>query len=297
MDNQTIPIFFAVDNSYIPFLAVTLQSLIDNSSINHFYDIKILYTKLSYENQNSIKNRYGCKNIKIEFVDLNRYLFNYDDKFYTRDYYSKTTYFRIFIPDLYPEYDKAIYLDSDMVILTDIAKLYDIDIKNNLLGVVSDGTVATTPQFQEYVEKVVGMSSYKYYFNAGMLLMNLDELRNFRFQEKFLYLLDTMKFTVAQDQDYLNRICKGRTRMLDSSWNTTTFGIKKGINNNPNLIHYNLYFWYYAKKTDYYNEILKIKEDHTDKEINNNFMGGKKLIDLAVKESSCVGDDRLRTTR
>ena len=109
MNKQTIPVFFAVDDCYIPFLAVVMQSLIDNSSIENTYDIKILYTKISIENQNSIRNKYESENINIEFVDLNNYLAKFDDKFYTRDYYSKTTYYRLFIPDLYPEYDKAIF--------------------------------------------------------------------------------------------------------------------------------------------------------------------------------------------
>ena len=41
---EVIPIFFAVDDVYSPFLAVTLQSLIENASKNYYYSIKILYT-------------------------------------------------------------------------------------------------------------------------------------------------------------------------------------------------------------------------------------------------------------
>ena len=44
---KVIPIFFAVDDFYIPTMAVTLQSLIDNSSKNYYYSIKILYTNVS----------------------------------------------------------------------------------------------------------------------------------------------------------------------------------------------------------------------------------------------------------
>ena len=305
MNKQNIPIFFAVDDGYLPFLAVVMQSLIDNSSKENIYDIKILYTKISDENQRKIKNKYENDNVKIEFVDLNKFLEKFNDKFYTRDYYSKTTYYRLFIPDLYPEYDKAIYLDSDMTVLTDVAKLYNIDIKDNLLAAVPDGVIQSEPAFQEYVEKVVGMSDYNYYFNAGMLLMNLDELRKFKFMDKFLYLLETIKFAVAQDQDYLNRICKGRTYMLDESWNTMPGGIAE--KENLNIIHYNLsykpwhfdnimyqdYFWYYAKKTDFYEEILRIKNEYTDEQRNKDLLSGENLINLAIKEANCVGDDRV----
>ena len=306
MSKQTIPIFFAVDDGYLPFLAVVMKSLLDNSSKENTYDMKILYTNISDENQSRIRKEFESDNVIIDFVDLNKYLEKLNDKFYTRDYYSKTTYYRLFIPELYPQYDKAIYLDSDMAVITDITNLYNIDLGTNLIGAVPDGVIQAEPAFQEYVEKVVGMSDYNQYFNAGMLVMNLDELRKFKFKEKFLYLLETTKFAVAQDQDYLNRICKGRTLMLDGSWNTMPGGIIEADKENLNIIHYNLsykpwhfdnimyedYFWNYAKQTSYYEDILKIKENYTDEQRNNDLMAGEKLILLAIKESNCVGDDR-----
>lgn len=43
---EVIPIFFAVDDEYVPFLAVTLESLIENASKNYYYSMKILYTHI-----------------------------------------------------------------------------------------------------------------------------------------------------------------------------------------------------------------------------------------------------------
>ena len=303
---NTIPIFFTVDDGYIPFFAVVLESLIDNASKEYNYDIKVLYTKISDENQKRIKTKYESDIVNIEFVSLNSYLEKMQDKFYTRDYYSNATYYRLFIPDLYPQYDKAIYLDSDMTVIGDISKLYNIEMDDNLIAAVPDGAVQAIQPFQDYVETVVGMSDYNKYFNAGMLLMNLSELRKFKFQEKFLYLLETIKFTVAQDQDYLNRICKGRTIMLDSSWNTMPGGIIEEGSDKLNIIHYNLsykpwhfdnimyqdYFWRYAKMTEYYDDIIKIKEAYTDEQRNNDLLAGENLVKLTIKETACVGDDR-----
>ena len=309
MSKPTIPVFFTLDDNYIPFFAVALQSLIDNSSKENNYEIKVLYTNsgISNENQTKIKNKYEKDNFTIEFVDVYSRLEEIQDKLYTRDYYSNATYYRLLIPELYPNYDKAIYLDSDMAILTDVATLYNIDLEDNLLAAVPDGAVQAVPPFQEYVEKVVGLSDYNNYFNAGMLLMNLDALRKYKFQEKFLYMLGTFKFTVAQDQDYLNRICKGRVKILNSSWNTMPGGIQEENRNNINIIHYNLsykpwhfdnimyqdYFWYYAKKTEYYEDILKIKKEYTDEQRNNDLVAGENLVKLAMKEADCVGDDRV----
>ena len=151
---EVIPIFFAVDDGYMPYLAVALESLIDNASKNYYYSIKILYTNISEDNKQKI-NKYQRTNVNIEFVDLNYYIEKVKDKLYTRDYYTKTTYFRLFIANLYPQYDKAIYLDSDIVVLGDISELYNVELGDNLSAAAPDGVIQTTKVFQEYAEKVV----------------------------------------------------------------------------------------------------------------------------------------------
>ena len=302
---EVIPIFFAVDDGYIPFLAVTLQSIVEKSKEEYYYVVKILYTNISEENKEKI-NKYKRENIEREFVNLNYYIEKVKDKLYTRDYFSMTTYFRLFISNLYPQYNKAIYLDSDIVLLTDVAELYMQDIGDNLVGAVADDIIQQNEVFQEYVEKVVGVASYKTYFNAGMLIMNLDELRKTDFQGKFLYLLETVKYSVVQDQDYLNRICKGRVKLLDKSWNVMPNATKDINEADIKLIHYNYqykpwhydnipyakYFWDLAKKTEFYNKLAEVKENFTDEMKYQDRVADTKLRELAKKETDCVGDDR-----
>ena len=303
---EIIPIFFAVDDKYVPFLAVTLQSLVNNASQENYYVIKVLYTNMSEESKEKI-SKYTRENVNIEYVDLNYYIEQIKEKLYTRDYFSMTTYFRLFISNLYPQYNKAIYLDCDIVLLKDIAELYNIDIGDNLLGAVPDDIIQKNEVFQEYVEKVVGVASYKTYFNAGMLVMNLDELRKFQFQEKFLYLLENIKFSVVQDQDYLNRICKGRVKLIETAWNLMPTASDDMKEEDIKLIHYNYqykpwhyndirfgkYFWELAKQTEFYDTIHKIKEDFSDEMKYKDREADIALRELAQKESDCVGDDRI----
>ena len=303
---EVIPIFFAVDDVYIPFLAVALESLIDNSSKDYYYSVKVLHTNVSEENRNKIY-KYKRENVDIEFVDLNYYIERVKDKLYTRDYYTKSTYFRLFVPDLYPQYSKALYLDSDITIVGDIAELYNTDMGNNLVAGIPDGAVQTVDVFKEYVEKFVGVRDYNEYFNAGILLMNLSELRKFRFQEKFLYLLEKVKYTVAQDQDYLNRLCKGRVKIVDKVWNAMPMPELGIPAEDVKLVHYNLnakpwhydnilyqeFFWKYAKKTEFYDDIVNQLNSYTDQQKADDMEKGKKLIELAKYEADCVGDDRL----
>ncbi len=303
--NREIPIFFGVDDGYCPFLAVTIQSLLDNSSPEYTYSIKVLHMDISSENKKKIA-KYEQENASIEFVDLNYYIEKIKDKLYTRDYYSKTTYFRLFIPNLYPQYDKALYLDSDIVVLDDIAKLFATDMGDNLVAAAPDDVIQFNPVFQTYVEKVVGVADYRRYFNAGVLLMNLHQLRKFKFQEKFLYLLDKIKFSVAQDQDYLNRLCKGRVTFLERTWNRMPIEDPKIKPEEVRLVHYNLefkpwhfedilykeFFWMYAQETEYFEQIQEIRESYTAEDRFRDAQNHEKLRKLAKRESDCVGDDR-----
>ena len=52
--------------------------------------------------------------------------------------------------------------------------------------------------------------------------MNLQKLRDIQFEDKFLHLLETVKYRFAQDQDYFNRICKGNIKYLKEYWNVET---------------------------------------------------------------------------
>ena len=265
----------------------------------------MLHTNVCEKHKKQIK-KYECENVNIEFVDLSYYIEKVKDKLYTRDYYTNTTYFRLFLPELYPQYDKVVYLDSDIIVVGDISELYNVDMGTNLITAAPDDIIQYNKVFQDYAELVVGVAKYQHYFNAGVLLMNLDQLRKFKFQEKFLYLLGTVKFSVAQDQDYLNRLCKGRTTLISHDWNVMPYVNEETKKEDIKLIHYNFaykpwhfedvtyneYFWKYAQKTEFYDEIIKIKESYTEEQKFQDREAERNLVELATKENACVGDDR-----
>lgn len=290
-----IPIFFAADDAYIPFLAVTIKSLIDKINKSNIYNLRILYTNITEENKKEIM-KYENENIIIEFVNVSKNLEKLEDKLLIRDYYSNATYYRILIPNLYPEYEKVLYLDSDIVILDDIAKLYNINIKKYLIGGVPEHWFRKYKEFQNYAKKVIGCSNYKQYINAGVMLMNLQNLRKIQFEEKFLHLLETVKYRFAQDQDYFNRICKGNIKYLNEYWNASGYLYNKA---KPGIVHYtvfkpwlfkdmpnNQYFWNTAKKTVFYDYIASLSNEEGKQKGENSLSEFRRI---AKYESDCVG--------
>ena len=121
-----VNLFFACDNAYVPFLAVTLTSLKENCNPKRDYALRILHTGLDPENIRRLTDSFASDGFTMEFIDITQAVEQFADKLHTRDYYSKSTYYRLFIPDLFPGLDKALYLDSDVVLLGDVSELYDV---------------------------------------------------------------------------------------------------------------------------------------------------------------------------
>ena len=97
--NKNIPIFFATDDGYIPFLAVALASIKQNASKDYNYSIKVLCNKRNVSRVNIQKiNKFKDTNFDIEFVDISAKQAEINNRMYTRDYYSKAIYYRFFIP-------------------------------------------------------------------------------------------------------------------------------------------------------------------------------------------------------
>ena len=279
MMNREIPIFFTIDDSYAPFLAVALNSAIKNSDPQRNYKAIVLYQDLGADNISRLQ-ALQTENFKIELMPIRANMEALDDRMSNRlrcDYFTLTIYFRLFIPSMFPQYDKGIYIDSDVVLTDDIAKLFDIDIGENYIGACNDLSIADIPPLVAYTEKAVGVNA-KEYINSGVLLMNLKKMRDDDLEGHFLSLLNKYHFdSIAPDQDYLNAICNGKIYYLEEKWDTMPNDAKPMLTE-TSLIHYNLFskpwcydgiqyeeqFWNYAQDCGFIDEIREFKASYTE---------------------------------
>ena len=137
--------------------------------------------------------------------------------------------------------------------------------------------------------------------------MNLAEMRRFDFENRFIELLNKYKFRVAQDQDYLNVICKGHVHFIDETWNQMPLPVEIERPAKPKLIHYNLsfkpwrldgilyeeYFWNFARKTSFIYDILETKRSYTKEMQENTERQTLKLMQL-TKEQADDTEENLR---
>ena len=297
MKETIIPIFYACDDAFVKYTVVSMYSLIQNASKANKYVLHILYTEISDE-MKSVVNKLADDRFEIRFVDVTPYLKSISDKLPLRDYYSKTTYYRLFIAEMFPEYTKAVYIDSDTVIRGDISKVYLTDIKDAYLGACHEQAMVQSEVYGTYVEKVVGVSRYNF-FNAGLMLINCEQFRLHFVLDKFIDYLHYYNFVVTQDEDYLNLICKDHVYWLDQRWNTEVFGELPYPVEQAEMIHYIMsnkpwhyedclhgnYFWEYAEQTEVYEQLLAVRENYTDEEKQRDAKSGENLLALAVSET------------
>ena len=269
----TIPVFFSVNDAYAPYLATALTSIRQNASPRYQYRIHVLSDDLSPENRRQIASL-GNDRFLIGFIPLRSRLLPLVPQGLERHSFeafsSLTIYFRLFIPVLFPQYDKGIYLDSDIIVPGDLADLWEEPLGSKLIGACADYSVGHIAPFVRYIDEYVGVS-HRNYVNSGVLLMNLKGLREADLCGKFLHWLQHYDLeTVAPDQDYLNVLCKDRIHYLDPEWDAMPSERFSSFEN-PLIIHFNLnakpwlnesvpyddLFWQYAAASGYEKEIRR----------------------------------------
>ncbi len=287
---KAIPVVFAANNNFVPMFATCFQSLIDQSSETNNYDVVLIGSDITKENQGILSEMViNHPNISLRFYDPGRLLQNYHLK--ANAHISVETYYRFLIQDILPAYDKVLYLDCDMIINADVAELYATDVEGYMLAAAKDpdflGQInGASAKTKKYCKDTFHMKNPYRYFQAGVLLFNIREMQKAYSLDEWLTFASTPY--MYNDQDVLNLYCEGRVKYLDMAWNLITDCDHYRINNvivyapdevqkeymtarkNPKIIHFAggmkpwhrptedfaRYFWTTARKTAYYEELM-----------------------------------------
>lgn len=279
---MTIPVFYSITDDFTPYAAVSLSSLARFVDPKKDYTVTFLHQGLSKAHEESLAS-YAKDNLHVEFYEMSDALLkpiqDRKENYLRGDFFTMSIFYRLFIPDLFPQYDKAVYIDSDTVVNDDIAKLYETELGDNLIGACVDSSIQFVPEMLRYISEVLTLDPKKY-INSGMLVMNAKAFRDEKFVDKFFSLLGRYHFDcIAPDQDYLNEICSGRIKYVDGRWDAMPNENTEPLAN-PSLIHYNLffkpwhftgiqyedYFWQDAKDTVYEAELKAELAKTTDED-------------------------------
>lgn len=142
---------------------------------------------------------------------------DYDDVNLRIEHTSQATYYRLDLPDLLPDVDICLYLDCDVLVASDVSSLFSIAMDDTLLVGVKAAAYYYPVEGQAEKARVLGINGFDQYVNAGVLLMNLELMREREMVDGFRPLID--RGFNSQDQDILNAACYGSIKTVSPAFN------------------------------------------------------------------------------
>ena len=289
---NNVAILFAANHKYLPYIAVVLQSIVAHSSPQNNYDIIIFTMDITLKNQKKLQKYFASYcNISIRFFDVTQAMQPYIEIYTLGYYYTIETYFRLLAPDILKAYDKILYLDGDILVQSDVAKLYNIELNEEyLLAACRDinwiAVYNSSKMQQKYVKEKLQLQEPQNYFQAGIILFHLKAFRESIEAKQMMEFANKENWQLL-DQDVLNYVAQNRVLYLDTKWNVmynwpknrikiiTKYASKEDATayiearNHPAIIHYAgpekpwMYekvdfgdiWWKYAAQSIYYQEL------------------------------------------
>jgi len=228
--NNSIPVVICFDDNYSISGAALINSLVKHSKDNLNYDLIILENKISKINKYRLLDLVSNKNnISLRFFDVNT--FTELNDVHVRGHFTAATYARLFIPRLLKDFPKVIFIDADTVLEEDIAQLYEIDLGTNLVAAVRDIVMEGFVKFgamanssfgimpaKEYLNKILVMENPAKYFQAGIIVFNVEQMNIEDTYQKLMAAMKAGQFWFL-DQDIMNKVFYNRVYDLPLEWN------------------------------------------------------------------------------
>lgn len=284
----SIPVFYEGQDDLVDILATSMCSVCYNTKA--FIEFYILDCGISLINKKlllSLKERFSNFSLEFISVDLSPFegLKGWPPNAGFLDCYS-----RLLIPELKKDIDRAIYLDSDVISVDDIEKLWKENIEEHEIGACPD--LGYNKYFWENCTKKLHVDKDHVYANAGVLILNCKKMRQNKSTSAFIeiarkynddiiviiedifsiyyngnnYKILPSRYNLPDRTNEINHVLDVNItdEYIDNEWNHVVFQhlspgkAWKFLRNNYNGRDLKLYdvFWFYAAMTPYYPGML-----------------------------------------
>ena len=206
MINNYIPVVFCFDEKFASYAAVATYSAFLNSitPIKFYWVIPIK----ALSEVTSVKEKLPNADINIVIITVDDSPF---ESWKEMHHIKRASYLRLLIPDTVME-NKAIYLDCDIIVQSDLSLLFSTNLGDNLIAGAADldgGALSEVP-----------FSKSDNYINCGVLVMNLDGLRKDMFFSKCRAVYEMFSEEVTWcDQCVINKYAENKKAVFHSKWN------------------------------------------------------------------------------
>ncbi len=229
MGSNIINICISCDDNYAQYASVVMASVLTNASKDDNISFYILDGGINNDKKEKILTlKKTIKDCEINFVDINEEDFNDYKSVNTHKYITLPTFYRLKLPELLPNVNRVIYLDCDVVVNTSLAELFNISMGESSIAGVHDIDKKDVRRNPTCV-------------NAGVLVMDLDNMRKYNIQNKFLeWTKEHIDEIVKGDQQIINETLKGNIVIVQDKWNvqSSNFSNRSSFITQPNIVHF-----------------------------------------------------------
>jgi lipopolysaccharide biosynthesis glycosyltransferase len=236
---EPVVIALASNQRYFPGLYCAVASALSHLNPARKRDVKVLDGGLSQSSRDTLSrltDRIGGE-AGLEFVTADASVFGAATRGPGQ---SHMTYCRILLPHLVNA-PRLIYLDCDTLVFRDLSGLFDLELSDGkLLAAVRDSETLSLAQDSPVVAKAMNLSAQGPYFNCGVMLMNLDELRKQHFFESAVDFLNRWSGKYRfWDQSAINFLLHRQIDELPENWNRASWRFDAQQNNDLDcVLHY-----------------------------------------------------------
>lgn len=204
------------DSDYVMTTSVCVQSI-----VMHTVDVEVIVhictLGLSDSESRMLENLSSDKvQVKIEHFDEA----DFQDRFglvRQKTHVTPTALLKFELPFYFEDLNELLYLDGDLVVKDSLVDLLNIELGNNLLACSWE----LMPYFN-FKRDHFGRSKKDFYFNSGVMLMNLRMMREDRIADLLWDTKLSCSTSILMDQDVFNTVCGSRTIHLPLKWNYRT---------------------------------------------------------------------------
>jgi lipopolysaccharide biosynthesis glycosyltransferase len=236
---KAVVLALASNESYFPGLYCAAESALGHMAAGSAVDLRVLDGGISQSSRNMLSRlaqRFG-ESVRLEFVPVDDSIFRGAT---LGPYKSHMAYCRILLPRVL-DVPRLVYLDCDVLVFRDLSELFDLELSpGKILAAVRDSETLSLGDDSRIVADAMKLPVQSAYFNSGVMLINLDELRRENFLERSLEFLETWRGRYRfWDQSAINFLLHGRIDALPEYWNRPSWKFDEQDDNDLGcVLHY-----------------------------------------------------------
>jgi lipopolysaccharide biosynthesis glycosyltransferase/acetyltransferase-like isoleucine patch superfamily enzyme len=225
--DDRISVSFSVSDNYAQHLAVVIASVLVNNPKSDFV-FHVLHRNITPENERKVKELEAMyPNCRVEFHKIDASQFEKFPIPEQLEHVTQEMYYRYILPEVLKDEDRTIYSDVDVLCVGDLKPLWELDLQGNILAAVSEG------ENGELKKRLIGLTGDAPYFYSGLLVMDLQAMREGDYARKQMETTVAMAGQIAwPDQDVINTVFRNKILQLGPEWdgiNVRYNPFKKGI--------------------------------------------------------------------